>query len=49
MLIDIIGRIIADKLLTPEIFVAGPMYTREIVIQVYDENLINEMIRYYEK
>lgn len=38
-----------DKLLTPKIFVAEPMYTREIAIQVHDEKLMNEIIKYYEK
>ncbi len=38
-----------DKLLTPKIFIAEPMYTREIAIQVYDEKLMNEIIKYYEK
>jgi preprotein translocase subunit SecD len=38
-----------DKLLTPKMFVAEPVYTREIAIQVYDEKLMNEIIKFYEK
>lgn len=38
-----------DKLLTPKLFVAEPMYTREIAIQVNDEKLMNEIIKFYEK
>lgn len=38
-----------EKLLTPKIFIAEPVYTREIAIQVHDEKLMNEIIKYYEK
>jgi len=38
-----------DKLLTPKLFIAEPVYTREIAVQADNEKSMSEIIKYYEK